>query len=319
MPGMKRLRPALLLLLLVACVGCQTQTQTHTTVDNPVVHRQTIEGVGACQGVFVHDGSVWMYGDKNGEGVIKRLQWAGPGDGGGPRLVDSREKYELVLYRVFNTRNNPDLRLNPDPIPHPTGLTHHPEFGTFIGNTVNQKGTIFHIFWEGFTESGSLDTWIFNAAEDDLAVNGCRPEFVRFNGRWLIATADYGDKDNKLRLYDPEKLAKAEKTSDPGVLVAEFDCGPFVQSMHWIDSDSTLVLAQNQTAGLKYRLTLLRFAKGEAPPVVERVIDLGYPEDELEGFAVLEPPTDGKPGWAVMTSAMREGNVSIIRWPIEAE
>lgn len=305
---MKRHAP-LLLLLFVLLVGCNTSTIER--IENPVVTRQTIPGVGACQGVFIHEDSIWMYGDKNDKGVIKRLEWAGPEAESGPKLIDPRETYDLKLYRDYSVKERPGLKLDPEPIPHPTGLTHHEDFGTFIGNTVNKKGTIFHIVWWGFKQSGSLDTWILNATEDDLATNGTRPEFVHWNGRWLIATADYGDKNNKLRFYDPEKLAKAAKTSDPGVLVAEFSCGPFVQSMHWIDEENTLVLAQNQTAGLKYRLTLLKFGEGKVAPKVERIIDLDYPEDELEGFGIVAP------GWAVMTSAMREGNVSIIRWPMD--
>lgn len=295
-------------LLLTAC-----QTSSVQTVDNPVVQRQTIPGVGACQGVFVHEGSIWMYGDKKGTGVVRRLEFAGPETENGPKLIDTRETYELVLYRDYTVKHQPDLTLTPDPIPHPTGMTHHKELGTFIGNTVDQKGTIYHIVWWGFEDSGSLDSWVLNATEDDLAINGTRPEYVRWDGRWLIATADYGDAGNFIRLYDPEKLAKAAKTSDPGVLVAQFPCGPFVQSMHWIDEENTLVLAQNQTAGLKYRLTLMKFGEGNAPPTVDRVIDLGYPIDELEGFAVVAP------GWAIMSSAMQDGNVSIIKWPIEEE
>lgn len=302
---MKKIITLLLLALVFVIAGCGTV--------NPVVRQQTIKNVGACQGVFVHEGSIWMYGDRDGQGVMRRLTWAGPEIEGGPKLIDTGDLYELTLYRNFGVKRQPDVKLGSQPIPHPTGFTHHPKLGTFIGNTVNQKGTIYHITWWGFEESGSLDDWIINATIDDLANNGCRPEFVRWNGRWLIATADYGNQGNKLRLYDPEKLATAAKTSDPGVLVAEFDCGPFVQSMHWIDEDSTLVMAQNQTAGLRYRLTLLKFGEGETPPTVERVIDLDYPEDELEGFAIVAP------GWAIMTSAMKENNVTIIRWPIEAE
>ncbi|MEM6505787.1 MAG: hypothetical protein AAF711_10005, partial [Planctomycetota bacterium] len=278
-----------LVLTLAIMQGCMGGGRTPTAVENPVVTRQTIEGVGACQGVFVHEGSVWMYGDDKDRGVIKRLEWSGPDVPDGPHLVDVGEKYKLKLYRDYSVKQQPDMKLPSEPIPHPTGLTHHDDYGTFIGNTVDQKGTIFHITWWGFKQSGSLDTWIQNVIEDDLAKNGTRPEFVRWNGRWLIATADYGDAGNALRLYDPEKLKKAKKTSDPGVLVAEFQCGPFVQSMHWIDEENTLVLAQNQVAGLRYRLTLLKFGEGDTPPRVERMIDLGYPEDELEGFAILEP------------------------------
>ncbi|MEM6505955.1 MAG: hypothetical protein AAF711_10965 [Planctomycetota bacterium] len=299
-----------LLLGLALLAGCQGTSQTDD-IENPVVQQLTIDDIGACQGMFIHDGSVWLYGDRNNKGIIKRLEWVGPNDNGGPMLVDTNEVYELWLYRNRFTQRNDQEQLPRNLIPHPTGLTHHEEVGTFIGNTVEQKGTIYHIVWWGFTQSGSLDDWVKNKVVDDLATNGTRPEFVRHNGRWLIATADYGDQGNQLRLYDPEKLKTAQKTSDKGVLVAAFDCGPFVQSMHWIDQTQTLVLAQNQKAGLGYRLTLMRFGDGPEPPVVERVIDLDAPTDELEGFGIVAP------GWAVMSSAMTENNVTIIRWPIQ--
>ncbi len=299
-----------LLTCLLLAVGCSSGPSVQR-VSNPVVAQQTVEGIGACQGVMVLDGSVWLYGDR-GKGIVRRLEWAGVDANGKPSLRDSRENYELMLYRNLFAKNDQETKLSSNLIPHPTGLTFNRELGTFIGNTVNQKGTIYHFFWEGFTESGNLDDWVYNVTSDDLAVNGTRPEFVRFNGQWFIATADYGDKANQLRLYDPEKLAKAKRTSDPGVRVAAFDCGPFVQSLHWIDAENTLVLVQNQTAGLGYRLTLMKFGEDQSAPVVERVIDMGQPTDELEGFAIVAP------GWAVLTSSSAEQNVSIIRWPIEA-
>ena len=302
---------ALLASTLLALQGCTVGNHAATHIDNPIVEQLTIDNIGACQGVFVHDGSVWVYGDGGNKGVIKRLKWIGPNDKGEPMLKDAGETYELMLYRNRFSRNDENEKLPRNLIPHPTGLTHHPDYDTFIGNSVNQQGTIYHIHFLGLTESGSLDDWIYNKITDDLATNGTRPEFVRYNGRWLIATADHGDEFNQLRLYDPDNLKKAKKTSDEGVLVAAFDCGPFVQSMHWIDETQTLVLAQNQTAGLGYRLTLMKFGDGDTPPTVDRIIDLGQPTDELEGFAIVAP------GWAIMTSASKENNLTVIRWPID--
>lgn len=307
---MKRLAYAPLLLCLILFAGCQTG-QAIEQVDNPIVEQITVPRLGACQGVFVWEGSVWVYGDR-GKGIVKRLEWVGPNDKGEPMLKDAGETYELMLYRNRFSKSNEDEELQRNLIPHPTGITHRPEYDAFIGNTVDQQGTIYSVHFLGLTESGTLDDWINNKTIDDLATNGTRPEFVRYNSKWVIATADYGDQNNQLRLYDPKKLKKAKKTSDQGVLIAAFDCGPFVQSMHWIDEDNTLVLAQNQTAGKGYRLTLLKFGEGTQAPTVERTIDLTNPNDELEGFAIVAP------GWAVLTSASEENNVSIIRWPIKA-
>jgi len=303
-------------LLLAVCLlmlsGCASRHGVQT-VTNPVVSQQTIKGVGACRGVAVFEGSVWLYGDvgKGRKGVVRRLQWSDAQADGGPGLIDTGESYELVLYRNFTSRSDPATRLSPDLITHPTGLASHPKLGAFIGNTGNDKGTIFHIFWEGFTESGNLDDWVLNAIDDDLATHGTRPEYVRYDGRWLIATADDSFKNSKLRLYDPEKLAKAHKTSDPGVLIAEFDCGPFVQNLHWIDEENTLVLVQNRTPGRGCRLTLMKLGSSDGPPTVTRVIEMDFPTDTLAGFAVLAP------GWAVLVSSSAEQNVSVMRWPLE--
>lgn len=309
---MKRLAITPLLLCIALLAGCQSGP-TIEHIDNPIVEQLTIDNIGACQGVFVWEGSVWLYGDRGNKGVIKRLEWVGPNDEGKPMLRDAGETYELMLFRNRYSRTNEDEKLPRNLIPHPTGLTHHPDHDAFIGNTVDQKGTIYSLHFLGLTESGSLDDWIKNKVIDDLATNGTRPEFVRYNGQWVIATADYGDEFNQLRLYDPDKLKEASKTSDEGVLIAAFDCGPFVQSMHWIDETQTLVLAQNQTAGLGYRLTLLKLSDGPEPPTVHRTIEFGQPTDELEGFAIVAP------GWAIMTSAMKENNVTVIRWPIQAK
>lgn len=314
--AMTRIITTPLLICLTLLTGCHSG-QAIERIENPIVQQLTIDNIGACQGLFVWEGSLWMYGDRGNKGVIKRLEWVGPNDKGDPMLIDTGETYELMLYRNRFSRTNDKEKLPRNLIPHPTGLTHHPDYDTFIGNTVDQQGTIYHIHYLGLTESGSLDDWINNKVIDDLATNGTRPEFIRYNGKWVIATADYGERGNQLRLYDPAKLKTATKTSDPGVLIASFGCGPFIQSMHWIDEADTLVLAQNQTAGLGYRLTLLDFSPpkpahmSQLLPFTRRVIDLERPTDELEGFAIVAP------GWAVMTSASKENNVTIIRWPIE--
>ena len=308
---MRAIRFIVLLAFLLSLPGCCILRGGSGSATYPDVAQQlTIDNIGACQGVFIWEGSVWLYGDRDGKGIIKRLEWVGP-NGDAPMLLDTGETYELKLFRNRYARNNDQEKLPRNLVPHPTGITFHPDYDTFMGNTVDQRGTIYAMHFLGLTESGSLDDWISNKVVDDLANNGTRPEFVRYNGRWLVATADYGDQGNQLRLYDPDMLKKANKTSDDGVLVAAFDCGPFVQSMHWIDSEQTLVLAQNQTAGLGYRLTLMKFSDGPEPPVVDRVIDLGFPTDELEGFGIIAP------GWAVMSSAMKQNNVTIIRWPIQ--
>lgn len=273
---MKRRRAAVIVLaaaLLATGVSCTQHRWTDATPAGPavkVVGAQTVEGLGAGQGASVHGRFVYLYGDAD-TGVIRQYRYS---ETGGPRLTFTGR--EILL-----TRDGDDL------VAHPTGLTFDDDHGVFLGDTVGGRGVIHHIDWDRALADGNLDHAVLNTAVDDLAVNGCRPEYVDIDGRRLIATADYGDTDNAVRLYDPAALAKAAKTSDDGVLVARRPCGAFVQSMEWIDDAETLVLARNQVAGLRYRLTFVRFDDG-ADFRDAATVDLNHADDELEGFVMLD-------------------------------
>jgi hypothetical protein len=234
---------------------------------------QTVRHVGAAQGVEVRDGFIYIYGDAK-TGVI--LQYRKAGSKRRPRL-----KYTGVQIRL--TKNGENI------IPHPTGLTHRPGLGTFIGNTVAGKGTIYKIDWQRALKDRTLDNAVQARIEDTAARNGTRPEFVKWGGKWLLATSDYGDRGNEVRLYDPLKLAAARTSQDPGVVQARFPAGPWVQSLHWVPGGKRggkLALVQNQVAGLRWRLTLgERDRDGKLrlrPP-----LDLA-PRDELEGFSMID-------------------------------
>ncbi|MEM1330900.1 MAG: hypothetical protein AAGG07_10090 [Planctomycetota bacterium] len=174
---------------------------------------------------------------------------------------------------------------------------------------------------------GNLDAAIKHTVLDDLANNGTRPEWVRYQGRWVIATSDYGSERNELRLYNPDRLAQVSRTSAPGVLIKKWPCGPFVQSIHFIDGlapdgsrvegGGTAVLVQNITPGLGYRLTLVDLQAAAEMDDLRGLttIDFAYPTDELEGFAVLPGFEDGE-GWAAMLSASREENLHLIRFSL---
>jgi hypothetical protein len=146
------------------------------------------------------------------------------------------------------------------------------------------------IDWARALASGTLDGAIQATVADDLAVNGTRPEFVRVGERWLVATADYGAVANEIRIYDPQRLKTATRTSEPGVLVYRFRSSPFVQTLHWLDSPGLLVLVQNQRTGQGWRLTVVDLARSIAAgqQVVTQTIDLS-PQDELEGFHLVAP------------------------------
>ena len=87
-----------------------------------------------------------------------------------------------------------------------------------------------------------------------MAVNGCRPEFVTVGGTDYLATADYGDARPEIRLYDPEVMLKAKRTSAPGVVVYRVLCGPYNQNLSWDAAQQQLTCVQNVVAGRGWRL-----------------------------------------------------------------
>lgn len=279
-------RISLLLLFMTAgCAGVRTPPAT-------LVSYGTIASLGAGQGIEVRDGFVYLFGDAE-TGIIREC-----------RLVE----HEGLPALVPTGRDVRLTRFGEDVISHPTGLTHHPRYGTFLGDTVAGRGRIFLIDWERALRDGNLDHAVLNSVEDDIAVRGSRPEFVRVDGRWYVASSDYGETGNQVRLYDPAALARAQRTSEPGVLRRVWPCGPWVQSLHWWDAAETLVLVQNQIEGLQWRLTATRPAK-QRDLRVNAPFDDFEPQDELEGFHRASD------GWAVFLSASRERNVWIGRWP----
>lgn len=126
----------------------------------------------------------------------------------------------------------------------------------------------------------------------------------------MVATSDYGPDRNEIRLYNPEKLINAQKTSDPGVLVGKFTCSPWVQNLHWIAEEGVLVLIQNQIEGRLWRLTFLDMeASLEAgKEVVLKQIDFDR-KDELEGFCLLNPTL------GIAVSSSRTQNAALINIP----
>lgn len=255
----------------------------------------TIDSLGACQGVSYLGGKVYLYGDRE-VGIVREYALAG----------DSL-RYTGREYRL--TQNGQDV------INHPTGIAHHAELPTFIGNSIrlNPAGTrwravIYAVDWPGLQRRGTLDGNLLRTIEDDACIQGTRPEYVPYRGKWYVATADYGARANQVRLYDPVALAKAQKTSEPGVLVHKFACGPWVQNLHWIAERNVLVLVQNQIEGRRWRFTFLdvprSVASGQA--VVLQTVDLDR-ADELEGFTLLP---GGRRGIAV--SSARQDNVAYV-------
>ena len=235
----------------------------------------TDEALGAAQGVVVRDGKVYAYGD------VHRAS---------PRVGVIRE-YGLDLKP---TGRAVWLRKGGQPlILHPTGLTWHEKWGTFLGDTVNKKARIYRIDWDLAWLDGHLDRAVIGVIDDDAAVNGCRPEFVEVGGRPLLATADYGDVRPEIRLCDPEALVTEGRTSAPGVVVHRVLCGPFNQNLHWDGEAGRLTCVENVIEGRGWRLDTIDLARAVAHGRVDgpgvRLASATFdPHDELEGYCRLD-------------------------------
>jgi hypothetical protein len=235
----------------------------------------TDEKLGACQGIAIRDGRIYAYGD-----VYSAK----------PRVGVMRE-YDMDLKP---TGREVWLRRAGQPlIIHPTGLTWHDRWGTLFGDTVQKKATIYRLDWERAWSDGNLDHAVRDVIDDDAAINGCRPTFVTLNGRSLIATADYGDVHPEIRLYDPELLLQAHRSSAPGVEVARALCAPFNQNLYWDAQKGRLTCVQNVIEGRGWRLDVIDLAKaladGRAAAPGARIQTLTFPpHDELEGYWPLD-------------------------------
>ena len=271
-----------------------------TDVSMKLSHSITTDSLGACQGVSYQSGKVYLYCDRE-VGMIREFEL----------------KSDSVIYL------NKQCKLTVDGkniINHPTGVAYNEVGPTFMGNSVrlNKEGTawkalIYAINWKGLWKTGTLDGNLLRTIEDDACIQGTRPEYVSYKNKWYVATADYGNHGNEVRLYDPEKLSICTKTSDPGVLYKKFTCTPWVQNLNWIPQKGLLVLIQNQIEGHKWRFTFVDLNKSieSGRQEVVKVIDIDERMDELEGFAFT---TSLDKGLAVTSSRKNNVNFMDIRW-----
>lgn len=256
----------------------------------------TIDSLGACQGISYQKGRIFLYGDRE-VGMIREYKMDKDS------LVYQHKEYLL-------TKDGSDV------INHPTGIAYHGTAPVFIGNSIrlNDAGTkwkamIYCVNWQGLLKTGTLDGNIINTIEDDACIQGTRPEYVKYNNKWYVATADYGNNGNEVRLYDPEVLSKAAKTSEKGVLFKKFTCTAWVQNLHWVADKGVLVLIQNQVEGRKWRFTYIDLAASvnSGKQVVIKEINIEKP-DELEGFSFLGNTTEG-----IAVTSSKKNNVTFTR------
>ena len=276
-----------LLILVIALTSLQSQ---------PLISiRQsfTFDSLGACQGASYQNGNVFLYGDRE-VGVIRKYK------PDGDSLQYTGQEMKLTLHDT-------------DVINHPTGMAYHEDKPFFMGNSIrlNKEGTlwravIYCISWKGLQANGTLDSNLLNTIDDDACIQGTRPEYVQYQGKWYVATADYGDKGNEVRLYDPETLSKAKKTTDKGVLYKKFTCTPWVQNLYWMADKGILLLIQNQVEGRRWRFTYVDLEKSirSGKQAVIKEIDVDR-SDELEGFTFLPDADKG-----IAVSSSRKNNVN---------
>jgi hypothetical protein len=273
----------------LSCVSAQKMS---------IVHTQTLDSLGAPQGITAIGEDLFVYGDRE-IGIMRKYS-------GDESLSYSGEQYQFTI-------NGENL------INHPTGIAWNGKSPTFIGNSIrlNKEGTkwkavIYAIDWDGLMKTKTLDGNLFATIDDDACIQGTRPEYVTYQGEFMVATADYGAQGNEVRLYDPQALFTAKRTSEPGVLVAKFTCSPWVQNLHWIPEKGILVLIQNQIEGRTWRLTFLDFEASIkiGKEVVLKQVDLD-PTDELEGFALFG---DKNHGFAVSSSRKNNARLTQITW-----
>ncbi|RFS22465.1 hypothetical protein DVR12_11710 [Chitinophaga silvatica] len=268
---------------------------THNAPEMSIRNSYTLDSLGACQGVSLQNGKYFLYGDRE-VGVMREY-----------RLENNTLKYQHKEYRFTSQDSNI--------IKHPTGIAWHKGLPVFIGNSVrlNKEGTswkalIYCINWDGFLKNRTLDGNLINTIHDDICIQGTRPEYVEYQGKWYVATADYGAKANEVRLYDPVALQKASKTTEQGVLVTKFKCSPWVQNLHWVANKGILILIQNQTEGRGWRFTYVDLKQSieQGKEKVLKIVDIEKP-DELEGFTLTNDPAIG-----IGVSSSGKDNVSQI-------
>ncbi|MBY0482685.1 MAG: hypothetical protein K2Q21_15125 [Chitinophagaceae bacterium] len=266
-----------------------------------ITHSQTIDSLGACQGISNQNGRIFLYGDRE-VGMIREY-----------KLEGDSLKYLNKEMRL--TLNDTDV------INHPTGIAYQDKMPVFIGNSIrlNKEGNlwravIYCIDWDGLQRTNKLDGNLINTIDDDACVQGTRPEYVQYKNKWYVATADYGEKANEVRLYNSSALKYAKRTTEKGVLFKKFNCTPWVQNLFGMADKGILVLIQNKTAGKQWRFTYVDLEKSieSGKEFIIKVVDINERVDELEGFAFLNNKYTS--GIAVTSSQKNNVNLMGVNW-----
>lgn len=94
-----------------------------TVIDLSVTHSQSVDSLGACQGVSRQNNTIFLYGDRE-TGMIREYKISGDS------LVYLNREMRL-------TQNDTDV------INHPTGIAFHSDKPVFTGNSIRLKNQLY--------------------------------------------------------------------------------------------------------------------------------------------------------------------------------
>lgn len=220
------------------CGGLSCDDFPNMTYVSPVVSKYHYPDIGAGQGVQKIGDKLYVFGDSD-VGVVQELDPALKSTGWKGLLVNSAGE---------------------DIISHPVGIAYREGYPTFIGNSVGGRGWLYEIDWEQFKQDGFVEGAILRSIKMLDARSMSRPEYVHYDGEWLVAVAEYEYKSegmSEILLLDPHALRSATRIDDPSAVRYRFWVSAYVQDMYWSDARSELVLIQNVDYTKGWRLTFI--------------------------------------------------------------
>lgn len=262
---------------LLSCGGSLTcGEETPITQASLNLKTLTFPQVGIGQGIQVIGTSIFLYGQTNA-GTFVELDSTFNPTGWVGQLTSSSG---LAL-------------------PHTKGLAYKEGYPTFLGF----KESIHLIDWEKFYQDKNLDNSLLKIIASDRLT---KPEYIYYNDKWYVASAQYEAEENEIILMDPDALSQAATITDPGVIVYRFPTLNFIQELFWNEDTQSLTLVQNIQRWHGWRLTTLDpaiiIASGKVTEdaiLSSRCILI---DSELEGYAQL---ADGR---EVFLTAASENN-----------
>ena len=159
--------------------------------------------------------------------------------------------------------------------PRPSGLTSRGP-STVLGSRTEGVSTLMFIDWDAARTSQSLNATVFIDTIDDLGTEPGGPEALELDTRWFVGVADRELTDGvaEVRLYDPDLLEAAERSSDDGVLARSFSSMTPITSM--FQARPALVTVEATGNGATLRVLDLAQSIETGMAVVEDTISVEF-------------------------------------------